>query len=721
MKGLSKIDRFEVLEPLADGSFGPVHLGREASTGRQVVIKLCTLPGQGLRQRFFTESEMAVKLRHPNIVEVVAAGMQGDVPYQVQELLPGEDLTKVIAERRPWRGTDKLRCLLQVARGLAYAHSQGVSHLDLKPDNVRLSGTAAKVMDFGTSRLASSETRSTQRGVTLATASYLPPEQVRSAPLDHRVDVFAFGALAYELFTYQRPFRGQTLSALVYQILYKEPVEARSVWPQCPPALSKMLSTCLAKNPQHRYAGFPQVVNVLEALHGAVEAGEHPAMDLAIAGQEVSIDPEDIMSQSLITRTAVKVSEPPPSMPDAATTQRLPQLQMEPPPVPPTVPQAEVSLPPSRGDSATVRIPALTPASPTPAVATAGRPAEPQRDSGAADPAGEDSESATIIMSKVDGPAPRSKVGATTRTSQPVVDQPTGPIANPPSSVANTAVRAATTARGANVGTQPTPQAAPPQAAPPQAAPPPPRPPVPKPPQATPPPPRPPVPKPPQAAPPPPRPPVPKPSPPGPPKTGPTMATPAAAVPGQLDLDRSPAPPAPTSTVAASGGRHALGLALGAVALVVVAVAAWWLMGRSSSEEAPAVAQIPRPQAASPGPEGSAPPTGRLQVDASPWGTITEITDGSGYLVELPAQPVTPLSLTLATGTYHIVVSRGPEAAPLAEGEPTSTDSADSSASGAPSEQSCEVEILQQGIAVCRVVFAPPTTIEYFKEVGWWQ
>ena len=180
----------------------------------------------------------------------------------------------------------------------------------------------AKVMDFGTSRLASTETRTTQRGVTLATASYLPPEQVRSGDLDHRVDVFAFGSLAYELFTYQRPFRGQTLSALVYQILYKDPVPMASVWPDCPAPLNKLLTTCLAKDRELRYAGFPQVLAVLQSLHDEAAAGKHPALTVAVTALPEPEPEEDVMSQSMVTRTAATVGSSG-VMTSAAATQRV--------------------------------------------------------------------------------------------------------------------------------------------------------------------------------------------------------------------------------------------------------------------------------------------------------------------------------------------------------------------------------------------------------------
>lgn len=994
MKVPSKIDRFAVLDKIADGSFGPVHLGRDESSDRQVVIKLCALQDQGLRQRFFTEAEMAAKLRHDHIVEVLAAGLIEEIPYQVQAFLPGEDLAQGIAERQPWRGIDKLQILQQVAQGLAYAHSQGISHLDLKPSKIRLSGGVAKVMDFGTSRLASSETRSTQRGVTLATASYLPPEQVRSAPLDHRVDVFAFGALAYELFTYQRPFRGQTLSALVYQILYKEPVAMRSIWPECPEILEKLLTTCLAKDRELRYVGFPQLLVALQNIHKEAAAGRYPALTTVLSAQPTIEDPEDVMSQSMITRTAVSVSGPgaadtPPPVPppvtsasttvpatpvsgatDTAATQRIGVLDVE--------ASAEVSTARSRSGAETVRVQAM--------------PDLDSRDSSKAEVPPDISESATTILPKStvaavsrpkvgattrtsqpvteadvpkpDAPRPDVKVGATTRTSQPIgeaepAEPPPPPIrsenlqtrptamatkqepstkpatttpppppkpqaspartaspppsppaavqaakstpaqaptsspaavppvlttpsipaaplspaassspaasrATPPSSDAKIASSVPATGKNAGkkavaVKTPGKPASAPPQSPPavtasPVAA----KPPVPSaqvppakpavppqvavppkgtsakpavPPQSvpakgtpqpqvgisagvggepkrltrtgklalsaqeisaliaegkleeaqehlqamqqaegtttsaselpeselsttaipsaaspapvvSPPPkgtspkaasPKPVTPKaaPPKAAPPkaaPPKPVTPKPV--TPKAAPPKAATPKTATPGQLTLDRSEAPPAPTSSVKPPSGRNpiVLWLGLGVLVLALLAAAGWWFLKGRDVEVAPPVAVVPQPRTA-PAPEpGVTVVTGRVEVDASPWATITEITDDSGYLVDLPVETVTPLFLDLPEGTYHLVLGGGvetteesTETSPLPDGTQVVDEALAAAASNWSELQSCEVEVVAGTISKCWVTFEQSTVTDYFKEAGWWQ
>lgn len=128
------------------------------------------------------------------------------------------------------------------------------------------------------------------------------------------------------------------------------------------------------------------------------------------------------------------------------------------------------------------------------------------------------------------------------------------------------------------------------------------------------------------------------------------------------------------------------------------------------------MAEVPRPRATPPATAGEAEETGQILVDASPWGTLTEITDDSGYLVDLPADNVTPLVLDLPVGTYNLVLSRGAEAAAA---DDTVSEGLDSEALG--ELQSCEVEVSLDLPATCRVRFAPPSVTEYFKDAGWWQ
>lgn len=272
-----RIGKYDVTGTLGEGSFGIVYQGFDPFIKRRLAIKICTVEDHDLRRRFYREAEIAGRLQHKNIVTVFAFGTDGDRPYLVQELLDGEDLDKVIRRRDPLEHSHRLQILFQVARALDYAHRNGVVHRDVKPGNVRLLADGrVKLMDFGIAKLAGAQTQLTREGVTLGTASYLPPEQVRAEPLDHRADIFSFGVLAYELMAYERPFRGNTLSALVYQILYKVPVPLATAWQACPPVLSNLVARCMVKKPEERWRDFAELLAELEKAREAMTSGSAP-------------------------------------------------------------------------------------------------------------------------------------------------------------------------------------------------------------------------------------------------------------------------------------------------------------------------------------------------------------------------------------------------------------------------------------------------------------
>ena len=315
MIDFQEIGKYKITAKLGQGSFGVVYQGRDAYLKRDVAIKVCSVEDSGLRQRFFREAEISGKLVHKNIVTVYEFGFEGEIPYLVQEMLSGEDLSPIVKRRAPLLPADKLDYLLQIATGLGYAHTQGVIHRDIKPGNVRvLEEGKVKIMDFGIAKLASAETQLTQKGVTMGTASYLPPEQVRGGELDHRADIFSFGVLAYELLTYQRPFRGNTLSALVYQILYKVPQSMEEAWPESPGPLARVIAKCLEKKPERRYESFGELIPELTAIRDEITTGKWPALSAAPASlpgpvQPPPTEPSDVLSPTIISRTAQGVLE----------------------------------------------------------------------------------------------------------------------------------------------------------------------------------------------------------------------------------------------------------------------------------------------------------------------------------------------------------------------------------------------------------------------------
>ncbi len=262
-----RFGKYTVESRLGAGGFGVVYRGLDPQLQRPVAIKACTSFDEGLRKRFYREARIAAGLRHPNITTVHELGVEEGVPFLVQELLDGEDLRQIIQAGRRLPLATWVDVLIQVARGLDHAHRSGVLHRDVKPANVRLlpDGTV-KLMDFGIAKLLGADTGLTGTGTTLGTVGYLAPEQLRSEPVDERVDVFAFGVLAYELLGGRRPFRGDDFSQVSYQLLYEQPPPLSQLCPGCPAPLVELVHQCLAKERADRPGSFGPLVARLVAL-----------------------------------------------------------------------------------------------------------------------------------------------------------------------------------------------------------------------------------------------------------------------------------------------------------------------------------------------------------------------------------------------------------------------------------------------------------------------
>lgn len=264
MKSLGK---YRIEERIGKGGFGEVFKGYDPLIKRPVAVKTCSTDDRETRDRFSHEAQIAGNLHHRNITTVYDFGIEDQVPYLIQEYLSGEDLDRKIKRRDFLPYPEKLYYLLQIARGLGYAHSQGVIHRDIKPGNIRILGDGtAKIMDFGIAKLARQESGLTQKGTALGTASYLAPEQLKGEPVDHRTDVFSYGVLAYELLAYERPFNGRDYNTVFFQILNNDPMPITQHWPQAPPAIVRVIDRCLAKDPKARYADAGELLRDLERL-----------------------------------------------------------------------------------------------------------------------------------------------------------------------------------------------------------------------------------------------------------------------------------------------------------------------------------------------------------------------------------------------------------------------------------------------------------------------
>ena len=264
---LTQVGKYQIVEKIGVGGFGTVYKGRDPFIKRNVAIKTCQSAEEEIKKRFFREAEFAGNLHHRNITTIYDFGVTDDgTPYIVQEFLTGDDLDKIIKRKEQISLKRKIRILLDVCEGLGYAHGSGIIHRDIKPSNIRiLDDETVKIMDFGIAKSMVSESTLTQTGITLGTASYLAPEQIRGETLDPRTDIFSLGVLGYELLTGQKPFTGDHISTVLYKIMNETPPRPSEADPSIPRAVENVILKALEKDRSRRHASCAEMKTELGA------------------------------------------------------------------------------------------------------------------------------------------------------------------------------------------------------------------------------------------------------------------------------------------------------------------------------------------------------------------------------------------------------------------------------------------------------------------------
>ncbi len=262
----TRLGPYEIVSPLGAGGMGEVYRAKDTRLGREVAVKV--LPqhlssSAEIRARFEREAKTVSSLNHPNICTLHDVGREGDTDYLVMELIEGETLAQRLV-KGALPSTDVLKFGGQIADALDRAHRAGVMHRDLKPGNVMLTKSGAKLMDFGlarasglgaTSELTSSPTVAgplTAEGTLLGTFQYMAPEQLEGQEADTRADLWALGCVLYEMATGRRAFEGKSQASLITAIMGSEPPPLSQVSPLAPPALESLVGACLAKDPADR-------------------------------------------------------------------------------------------------------------------------------------------------------------------------------------------------------------------------------------------------------------------------------------------------------------------------------------------------------------------------------------------------------------------------------------------------------------------------------------
>ncbi|MGB9492163.1 MAG: protein kinase [Terriglobales bacterium] len=279
----AKLGPYEILSPLGAGGMGEVYRARDTRLGREVALKV--LPESFARdadrlRRFEQEARAVAALNHPNLLAIHDIGEQDGTRFIVSELLDGQTLRAEL-ESGPLSARRASDYAVQIAQGLAAAHEKNIIHRDLKPENIFLTKEGrVKILDFGLAKLSPAgreksesdgltlTSSPTEAGMVMGTAGYMAPEQVRGAAIDSRTDIFAFGAVLYEMVSGQRAFRRDTAAETMTAILKEDPPELSDLPHPVSPGLERIIRRCLEKQPEQRFQSAKDLAFALEALTG---------------------------------------------------------------------------------------------------------------------------------------------------------------------------------------------------------------------------------------------------------------------------------------------------------------------------------------------------------------------------------------------------------------------------------------------------------------------
>ncbi|MGA9883918.1 MAG: protein kinase [Candidatus Acidiferrales bacterium] len=289
----TKLGPYEILSPLGAGGMGEVYRARDTRLDRTVAVKI--LPDHladraELRERFEREARTIASLNHPHICTLFDIGQHDGTDFLVMECLEGETLAQRLT-KGPLPLEQVLQYAIQIADALDKAHRKGVVHRDLKPGNIMLTKTGAKLLDFGlaklqqgaspataVSQLATMSPAITAQGMIVGTLQYMAPEQLEGKEADARTDIFAFGAVVYEMATGRKAFEGKSQASVIAKILESEPPPISSLQPMTPPALDRAVKKCLAKEPDDRWQS---AVDLHDELKWIADGGAQSATGAA--------------------------------------------------------------------------------------------------------------------------------------------------------------------------------------------------------------------------------------------------------------------------------------------------------------------------------------------------------------------------------------------------------------------------------------------------------
>ncbi len=311
----TKIGPYEIQSAIGAGGMGEVYRAADTRLGREVALKI--IPASFARDpdrlhRFEQEARSVAALNHPNILAVFDVGRHDGSPFLVSELLEGESL-RAILERGALPQRKAIEYGVQIAQGLAAAHEKGIVHRDLKPENIFVTRDGRiKILDFGLAKLAQPSGDSTEAatmataalgtaaGVVLGTPGYMAPEQVRGHAADARTDIFAFGAVLYEMLAGVRAFHRDTPAESMTAVLKEDPPEFATTTRAISPALDRIVRRCLEKNPEQRFQSARDLSFALSAL-----SGSETSVYSKVSGEARSLLPPKIWIPAVVVLLAI--------------------------------------------------------------------------------------------------------------------------------------------------------------------------------------------------------------------------------------------------------------------------------------------------------------------------------------------------------------------------------------------------------------------------------
>ncbi len=267
---ITKVGKYKVLSKLAEGGMGAIYRATHPTLRMDIILKRLTMDANlSFVERFKREAKISLHLKNDHIVQVYDHFKEGTSYYMVMEYIDGQDLERLLKERRYFSNEAAILIFTEICKGLHYAHENGVVHRDIKPANILVSRDGqVKITDFGISRLKGSDERElTKAGMSFGTPSYMSPEQFQDTKtVDHRADIYSMGVLLYEMVTGKRPFPGTMTPSILKNIEKGKYVRPRKLNPRIAPVIQKVIRRAMHHNSRKRFQDLSQIIALFPRL-----------------------------------------------------------------------------------------------------------------------------------------------------------------------------------------------------------------------------------------------------------------------------------------------------------------------------------------------------------------------------------------------------------------------------------------------------------------------